>query len=98
MPRRKQLDPDRVLVDVGRRVGELRVARGLTQQQLADAAGIGWKYQQQIELGYENLTLKSLVKMANVLGVTLVDLMKAPAAHPARPGRPRTKGSPTPKR
>lgn len=88
MPRR-QLDAEQVLIDVGRRIGELREAKGLTQQQLADAAGTGWKYQQQVELGYENLTLKSLVRFANLLDVTLVELMKPPKGKPARPGRPR---------
>jgi transcriptional regulator with XRE-family HTH domain len=87
MPRRP-IDADRALREVGRRIAELRGAADLTQEQLATRAGIGWKYQQQIELGYENLTLKTLVKYANLLGVALADLMQAPASRTARPGRP----------
>ena len=87
MPRRPT-DADRALRDVGRRIAELRTKAELTQEQLAARAGIGWKYQQQIELGYENLTLKTLVKYANLLGVTLADLMQPPEARAVRPGRP----------
>jgi transcriptional regulator with XRE-family HTH domain len=94
MPRRP-LDPKEVLVRVGRRIAELRVERGLTQQQLADVAGTGWKYQQQVELGYENLTLKSLVRFANLLNVTLAELMQSPKTdRPERPGRPSSKVKP----
>ena len=84
----RKIDPERALRDVGRRLGELRAAAALTQEELATKAGVGWKYQQQIELGYENLTLRTLVKYANLLGVTLADLMQAPASRMAKPGRP----------
>lgn len=82
------LDPDGVLVDVGRRIAELRTARGLTQEQFATLAGIGWKYLQQIESGSENLTLRSLVRLANLFEVSLADLMRPPATREIRPGRP----------
>ena len=36
MSRRKQLDDEQVLVDVGRRIGEMREAQGLTQQQVVE--------------------------------------------------------------
>lgn len=88
MPRRP-IDADRALRDVGRRISELRVEAALTQEQLAERAGIVTKYEQQIELGYENLTLKTLVKYANLFDVTLADLMKAPKATAVKPGRPR---------
>ncbi len=92
MPRR-QLDPDQVLVDVGRRLGELREQHGWTQQALADAIGVGWKYQQQVELGYENLTLRSLTRFANALGVDLAELMVPPETKKVRPGRPARRGA-----
>ena len=82
------LDPKEVLHDVGRRIAELRTARGLTQEQLATRAGIGWKYFQQIESGSENLTLRSLVRLANLLDVSMAELMKPPATREVRPGRP----------
>ena len=41
--------PDRVVKEMGRRVAELRAARGLTQEQFAERAGYTVQYQQQIE-------------------------------------------------
>lgn len=87
MPRRK-LDPEQVLLDVGRRIGELRERVEWTQQKLADEIGVGWKYEQQVELGYENLTLKSLTRYANALEVDLVELVTPPEKKKPRPGRP----------
>lgn len=84
----RKIDPERALLDVGRRLSELRTAADLTQEELALKAGVGWKYQQQIELGYGNLTLKTLVKYGNLLGVTLADLMQPPTTRTAKPGRP----------
>ena len=89
--RKRPLNLEKVLTDVGRRIAELRSQRDLTQEQLAARADIGWKYLQQIELGYENLTLQSLVKFANLFGVGLGELVKAPKTKRVRPGRPRSR-------
>ncbi|MGB8298126.1 MAG: helix-turn-helix transcriptional regulator [Polyangia bacterium] len=85
----RTLDAEDVIADVGRRVAELRAQKGLTQQALAEELGLSWKYLQQVELGLENLTLKSLVRLSNALGVTPVDLFSAPVSRKRRPGRPR---------
>ena len=89
--RKRPLNLDKVLTDVGRRIAELRSQRDLTQEQLAARADIGWKYLQQIELGYENLTLQSLVKFANLFGVGLTELVKVPKIRKVRAGRPRSR-------
>ena len=82
------IDPDRVIANVGRRVGELRSALGWTQQEMADRAEITIKYVQRVEAGEENLTLRSLVRFANLLGVSVNDLFSRPrSARPSR-GRP----------
>ncbi len=83
------LDAEDVIADVGRRVAELRAQKGLTQQALAEELELSWKYLQQVELGLENLTLKSLVRLSNALGATPVDLLSAPVSRKRRPGRPR---------
>ena len=83
------LDAEDVIADVGRRVAELRAQKGLTQQTLAEELDLSWKYLQQVELGLENLTLKSLVRLSNALGATPVDLLSAPVSRKRRPGRPR---------
>ena len=85
----RSLDAENVIADVGRRVAELRAQKGLTQQALAEELGLSWKYLQQVELGLENLTIKSLVRLANALGATPVDLFNAPVSRKRRPGRPR---------
>jgi len=87
--RKGSLDADLVLRDVGRRIAELRRQRGLTQDQFADAAQLSWKYVQQIEAGRENLTLRSLVRLANLLEADLPALIEAPKERRALPGRPR---------
>jgi transcriptional regulator with XRE-family HTH domain len=85
----RSLDAENVIADVGRRVAELRVQKGLTQQALAEELGLSWKYLQQVELGLENLTIKSLVRLSNVLGTTPADFFSAPVLRKRRPGRPR---------
>ena len=83
-------DPDQLIEDVGRRVGELRVQAGFTQAELADLAEVSPKYLQRIEAGQENLTLRSLARMANILLVPVTDLFLAPER--AAPGRGRPPG------
>jgi len=80
--------PDRALRDVGRRIAELRVARGFTQEELSAQADCSLKYWQAIEAGRENLTVKSLVRIANLLWVRPADLWKPPKSRHVRRGRP----------
>jgi transcriptional regulator with XRE-family HTH domain len=98
--RTKPLVFEEVAFDVGRRIAELRVAADLTQEQLATKAEISWKYLQQVEAGGENLTIQSLVKFANILGATMIDLMAPPHDREIRPGRPpkARRTSPAPRR
>lgn len=86
MPR---ADAKAVLRDLGARVAELRVARDLTQQQLAEAAGFSVKYLQRIEGGRANLTVQSLVDLANLFDVAVSDLLAKPARGAAGRGRPK---------
>jgi transcriptional regulator with XRE-family HTH domain len=80
-----------VLQDVARRVAELRHDVGWTQQQLADAMGLDSdSWVKQLESGRENLTLRSLHQVAEVLGVDVRELFECPERRgPRRPGRPR---------
>jgi transcriptional regulator with XRE-family HTH domain len=63
----RPIDPDRLVRDVGRRLAELREARGLTQQELADELDVSMRYVQSIEAGTQNLTLRTLAEYASVL-------------------------------
>ncbi|MBI2892367.1 MAG: helix-turn-helix transcriptional regulator [Deltaproteobacteria bacterium] len=82
-------DPRRVAKDVGRRVAELRTAIGLTQQDLAERAAVSLKYVQRVEAGRENLTIRSLVWLADLLEAKVAELFAAPASSQIRRGRPK---------
>jgi transcriptional regulator with XRE-family HTH domain len=78
-----------VLRDVGRRVAELRVARGLTQEALAERLDVAARWVQAVEGGHENLTLGTLTAFANALKVSMAGFFEPPTAPKARPGRPK---------
>ena len=60
----------------GKHVRERRLALGLTQQELADRAGLHRSYIGEIELGRRNVTLKSAAKIAKVLQVDVASLLE----------------------
>jgi transcriptional regulator with XRE-family HTH domain len=66
-------------MDVGRRVGAkvraLRSAQGLSQEELADRAGLHRTYISQIERAVKNVTLVSVEKVAKALDVSLAELV-----------------------
>lgn len=64
---------------VGRRIKALRQARGLTQDAVAEALGIAVKNVQRLEAGRQNLTLKTLAHVADVLDVEAHELLKSGA-------------------
>jgi transcriptional regulator with XRE-family HTH domain len=66
-------DPE--LVAFGNRLCKLRQAAGLTQEALADVAGLHWTYVGQIERGERNLTYKNVLKLARGLGIDPTELM-----------------------
>lgn len=85
---------ERIIGDVGRRVAEIRAERGLTQEQLAERAGVLPKYIQRIEWGRENLSIESLVNLANLLRTDVKALFEEPQTRRRRrPGRPRKTAS-----
>lgn len=79
---------EKLLRAVGRRVAELRRARGETQEQFAARYRTSVKYIQAIEGGRENLTLLTLRDLALTLGVPVAELLVPPATLTAAPGRP----------
>lgn len=66
---------DSELVALGRRLYELRTAAKMTQEALAQTAGLHWTYVGQIERGERNLTYKNVLKLARGLGVEPERLM-----------------------
>jgi transcriptional regulator with XRE-family HTH domain len=84
------LDPDKTCKNIGRRIAELRQARGWTQEAFAVRLRATFQWISQVE-GGRNLTIHSLVKIANALGADLRELLEPP--HPSTrrrgPGRPK---------
>jgi transcriptional regulator with XRE-family HTH domain len=83
------IDPDRLVQDVGRRLAELREARGLTQQEVADELGVSMRHVQAVEAGTKNLTLRSIAVFANAVRARLPEVFEPPIASRRGPGRPK---------
>jgi transcriptional regulator with XRE-family HTH domain len=70
---------------LGKRIADLRTARDMTQQQLADELGLSQKTVGHYEMGRIRLQISMLPALANSLGVTiqalLAPLLKAPSKH-----------------
>jgi len=64
---------ERLMKQVGKRVRELRLARGLTQEDLC-RHGFEYKYFQRIEYGQKNLSLRTLNKLAKAFSVPVSEL------------------------
>lgn len=84
----RALEPDRVVRGLGRRVAELRAQSGRTQEQLAERLKMQVKYLQRVEGGSQNLSVRTLVRFANALGVPVAELFRPPASTQVRVGRP----------
>lgn len=59
---------------LGLRIRQLRMAKGLTQEQLADLSGISRQYIGDVERGERNIAIVNIEKIARALGVTLREL------------------------
>lgn len=66
-------DPKSVL---GRAIRRKRLALGLSQERLAEKAGLHWTYIGGIERGERNVSLMNIVKIARALKVSASDLLK----------------------
>jgi transcriptional regulator with XRE-family HTH domain len=61
---------------VGNRIRELRKAKGWTQEQLAEAAGLHYSYIGGVERGDRNISLETLEKIMNGLQVPAEEIFK----------------------
>lgn len=60
--------------ELGVRIRQLRVARRWTQEQLAEHAGVHYKYLGDVERGVRNPALFNIVRIARALGVPVAAL------------------------
>jgi transcriptional regulator with XRE-family HTH domain len=61
---------------LGRNVRRHRQALGLSQEALADLVGVHRTYMGGVERGERNLTLRSVERLSETLGVDPLDLLK----------------------
>jgi transcriptional regulator with XRE-family HTH domain len=64
-----------LLILLGKRVHELRAAKGWSQEEFAHVSGLHRTYVGQIERGEKNISFGNLSKISGVLGVTLSELL-----------------------
>jgi transcriptional regulator with XRE-family HTH domain len=70
-----------IIDNFGRRVRELRLARGLSQEELAFRAGVHRTYLGSIERGERNPALKNIAAIAAALDVSLAELFRFDNPH-----------------
>lgn len=58
---------------VGKRVKELRNKLGVSQEELADLAGLDRTYITSVESGRRNISIANIEKLAKALNVTLAE-------------------------
>ncbi len=79
-----QMTDETVLKLIGTRLAGVRLARNLTQQQLAEQAGLGLRTVQRLELGAAATQLSGFIRVCRVLGLVehLETLIPEPAVSP----------------
>jgi transcriptional regulator with XRE-family HTH domain len=87
--------PEAAVRRVAKRIAEIRRAKGITQDEMAEQLRCATKNYQRIEYG-QNVTIKTLTRIANLLGVTVTDLVPPPPAR-KRKGKPPAPGRSEPR-
>ncbi|MCA9093822.1 MAG: helix-turn-helix transcriptional regulator [Planctomycetaceae bacterium] len=64
-----------VFVRFGNKLRKVRQEKGISQEKLADLAGLHRTYVSSVERGERNISLLNIEKLAIALGVTLAKLM-----------------------
>lgn len=60
---------------IGARIRAIRKQRGMTQEQLAEAAGIGSTHVSHVENGTTKLSVQTLIAIINALGCSADELL-----------------------
>lgn len=70
-----EMTTDERMIVFGRRVREARKSKGISQERLAEMAGIDRSYMGNIERGEKNITLKKAYEVCDALEVDIKDLI-----------------------
>jgi transcriptional regulator with XRE-family HTH domain len=66
----------RLLKELGLRIRDLRRAKGLSQEDLADKCGVHRTFMGTVERGESNLSFSNIFKVASTLGISLSALFE----------------------
>ena len=66
---------DERMVAFGKRVREIRKSKSISQESLAEMAGIDRSYMGNIERGEKNITLKKAYEICDALNVSITELV-----------------------
>ncbi len=64
----------KIVEEFGNKVRELRKSKGLSQEKLAEKAGLHYTYIGAVERGEKNISLQNVEKIAHALGVDITKL------------------------
>lgn len=67
----KNTDNHLVLINFGKNLRKIRISKKMTQEELAEKAGLTRSYYTEIETGKRNISLINLFKLSTALQVTL---------------------------
>ena len=65
-----------IVQELGKEIRKRRLERNLSQEELADRAGVHRTYIGMIERGEKNITIVNLSKIAQALGIKTKELLK----------------------
>jgi transcriptional regulator with XRE-family HTH domain len=79
-----------ICILLGRRIRELRKARGWRQIDLAEQAGLNENYISDLEIGKKEICLRSIQRIATAMGLKMTELLdeveqKLPTAQRGKP-------------
>ena len=66
----------KILTEVGRLIRKHRIAKGWSQEELADRASVHRTFVSSIERGVRNPTVTSLHRIASALGLTVSEMLE----------------------
>jgi XRE family aerobic/anaerobic benzoate catabolism transcriptional regulator len=76
------MTPEHFLRRLGRELRERRKLQGLSQERLAELAGLSTRYLSQVESGRGNLSILRLLELTRALGVPLHEALRGDKWHP----------------
>jgi len=72
----KSMNDKDILVKIGTRIKELRIAKQMTQDTLAAKCNWDYQYVSRLESGNTNMTIRTIIKLCYALEVNLEDVFK----------------------